>query len=91
LGRHRYRVTVSGGLGEIGREAFRDLGTEFDGTNTALTGELDQAALYDVLNRVLVLGLELVEISRLADDTTLTPTRPAGTDCAGPLVDFSVR
>lgn len=68
MGRHRYRITVSGRLGEIGREAFTDLGTEFDGMNTALTGELDQAALYGVLNRILALGLELVEINRLADD-----------------------
>jgi hypothetical protein len=68
VGRHRYRITVSGRLGEIGREAFTDLGTEFDGMNTALTGELDQAALYGVLNRILALGLELVEINRLADD-----------------------
>jgi hypothetical protein len=68
VGRHRYRITVSGRLGEIGCEAFTDLGTEFDGMNTALTGELDQAALYGVLNRILALGLELVEINRLADD-----------------------
>lgn len=88
MGRHRYRITVSGNLGEIGREAFTDLGSEFDGVNTALTGELDQAALYGVLNRILALGLELVEISCLADDATLTRTRLAGTGCADLLVDF---
>jgi hypothetical protein len=90
VGRHRYRITVSGRLGEIGREAFTDLGIEFDGTNTVLTGELDQAALHDVLNRVLALGLELVEMSRPADDATLTLTRPAGMGRADLVVDFSV-
>ena len=35
------------------------------GTNTVLTGDLDEAALYGVLDRILVLGLEIVELSRL--------------------------
>jgi len=34
--------------------------------NTVLTGDLDQAALYGTLNRILSLGFELVELSRLA-------------------------
>ena len=33
-----------------------------------LTGELDQAALYGVLNRILAFGLELVALSRLGDE-----------------------
>ena len=66
---HRYKITISGGLGETGREAFRDFQIEPNGTNTMLTGELDQAGLYGALNRVQALGLELVELSRLADGT----------------------
>jgi hypothetical protein len=62
---HRYRITIAGGLGEIGREAFSDFIIEPNGTNTALVGDLDQAALYGALNRILALGLELVELSRL--------------------------
>jgi len=62
---HRYRVIVSGWLGEISRGAFEDLCVEPDGVNTGLTGELDQAALYGVLDRVQALGLELVALSRL--------------------------
>ena len=62
---HRYRITVSGGLGEVGREVFGDLRVEGDGVNTVLIGDLDEAALYGVLDRILVLGLELVELSRL--------------------------
>jgi hypothetical protein len=48
---HRYRITISGGLGEILREAFADLDIAPDGPNTVLTGDLDQA-----------LGLEFVEV-----------------------------
>jgi hypothetical protein len=64
---HRYRITVSGALGEVGREVFGDLRVDGggDGTSTVLTGDLDEAALYGVLDRILVLGLEIVELSRL--------------------------
>ena len=65
---HRYRVIVAGSLGEVCRGAFEDLSVEPDGVNTGLTGELDQAALYGVLNRVLALGLELVALNRLDDE-----------------------
>jgi len=64
---HRYRITIAGGLGEVGREAFADLQIESNGTDTMLIGDLDQAALYGALNRILALGLELVELSRLND------------------------
>jgi hypothetical protein len=67
---HRYKITISGGLGETGREAFREFRIERNGKNTMLTGELDQAGLYGALNRVQALGLELVELSRLADGTS---------------------
>jgi hypothetical protein len=35
-----------------------------------LTGTLDQAALYGALNRILALGMELVELSRPNDGTS---------------------
>jgi len=62
---HRYRITISGGLGEIGREAFGDFLIEANGANTVLIGELDQAALYGTLNRILSLGFELIELRRV--------------------------
>ena len=62
---HRYRIVVSGGLGDIARQAFEGLKIEPDGENTALMGDLDQAALYGALNRISSLGLELVEVVRL--------------------------
>jgi hypothetical protein len=62
-----YRIIVAGGLSEIGREAFIDFRIEANGTNTALTGHLDQAALYGTLHRILSLGFELIELCRLTD------------------------
>ena len=64
---HRYRIIVAGGLSEIGREAFSDFRIEANGTNTALVRDLDQAALYGTLNRILSLGFELIELCRLTD------------------------
>ena len=64
---HRYRITIAGGLGEIGREAFGDFLIEPNGTDTALIGDLDEMALYGALDRILAFGLELVELDRLSD------------------------
>jgi hypothetical protein len=77
MGFHRYRVIVSGSLGETTRTAFEDLCVEPNGVNTGLTGELDQAGLYGVLDRIQAFGLELVALSRLDDDSTLRPDAPA--------------
>jgi len=66
---HTYRITIAGGLGEIGHEAFSNFRIEANGTSTVLIGELDQAALYGTLNRILSLGFELVALSRLSDNT----------------------
>jgi hypothetical protein len=62
---HRYQITISGGLGESGRETFADFKIEYADGHTLLAGDLDQAALYNVLYRILALGLELVALSRL--------------------------
>jgi hypothetical protein len=62
---HRYQITILGGLGELGREAFADFKIEYAGGNTLLAGDLDQAALYNALSRILALGLELVALRRL--------------------------
>ena len=37
------------------------------GLNTVLVRDLDQAALYGTLNRILSLGFELIELRRLTD------------------------
>jgi hypothetical protein len=64
---HSYRITIAGGLGEIGREAFGDFRIESNGINTVLTAEMDQAALSGALNRIMVLGIELLELRCLPD------------------------
>jgi hypothetical protein len=67
---HRYRITIAGYLGETFREAFTGFVIERNGPDTVLGGDLDQAALYGALNRILSLGLELVEVHRADDDTS---------------------
>jgi hypothetical protein len=63
---HRYRITISGRLGAIGREVFAGFDILSDGQAIELAGELDQAALHGVLNRIRALGLELVGVARLS-------------------------
>ena len=70
---HHYRIIVSGSLGKTTRVVFEDLCVEYDGANTGLTGELDQAALYGVLNRIPAYGLELVALSRLDNEAKRRP------------------
>ena len=60
---------MAGPLGEIGRDAFADFRIEVSDGNAVLFGDLDQAALYGTLNRILRLGLELVEVRRLPAST----------------------
>lgn len=57
---------VAGGLGELTRQAFEGFEVERTDGDTTLTAELDQAALFGALNRINSLGLELVEVVRLA-------------------------
>jgi len=74
---YQYQITISGGLGEIGREAFSDFKIESGETTTVLTGDLDQAALYGTLNRILSLGFELIRLNRLVDGGRLRVSRSA--------------
>ena len=69
MGPHRYRIIVSGTPGQLTRQVFEDLCVESDGANTGLSGELDQAGLFGVLARIMELGLELVTVSRLDDES----------------------
>ena len=81
---HRYRIIVSGRLGKLAREVFEGLCAECDGANTGLTGELDQAALYGVLNRIQAFGLELVALNRLDDEPKRRPDALARSEGLGP-------
>jgi hypothetical protein len=63
----RYEIRVKGKLNKSVRSAFRGMSAATLPPETVLTGCLeDQSALYGVLARVHALGLELVEIRRVA-------------------------
>jgi hypothetical protein len=66
-----YEIRVLGALGRAGHNAFADLAVEVEPAATVLSGEMDQEALHEVLDRVRALGLELV-------DVRLAPPRPSG-------------
>ncbi|HZC27839.1 MAG TPA: hypothetical protein VE287_12500 [Actinopolymorphaceae bacterium] len=76
---HRYRIVVAGVIGNAARQAFEGFKIEQVGTDTALRADLDQSALFGALNRVLSLGLELIEVIR--EDRDLaggpSPSEPA--------------
>jgi hypothetical protein len=64
-----YEVRVRGHLGAAMLRAFPGLDAEIRGGDTLLLGAVaDQAALHGVLARVEALGLELLEVRRLAGD-----------------------
>ena len=65
---HRYQIVISGRLGVVCCEAFRDLQIEPHGTDTALTGDLNRSGLHDVLTRIRDLALELVGLTCLAPE-----------------------
>lgn len=62
----RYQIIISGRLGEVCYEAFRDFQIEPHGTDTALTGDLTRSGLHDVLTRTRDLALDLVALTCLA-------------------------
>jgi hypothetical protein len=75
VGAHRYRITVAGALGGTGREVFADFAIEANGATTVLTGDLDNAGLYGMIDRIQMLGLELLELVR---DPGPAPDGPGG-------------
>ena len=64
---YSYLITIAGGLGDIGREAFGDFRIESNGITTVLAAEMDQAALHGAFNRLMALAIEVVELRRLPD------------------------
>ncbi|MFN2495552.1 MAG: hypothetical protein ABR608_06565 [Pseudonocardiaceae bacterium] len=61
-----YEIHVKGRVHESFRFAFEELTITVQPIETILCGvNLDQAALYGILDRIQALGLELIEIRRL--------------------------
>ena len=61
---HRYRIFIGGGLSTVARLAFDGFTIESDGVYTTLIADLDQAALHGALNRIQLLGLDLIGVTR---------------------------
>ena len=61
----RYKIRVAGQLDETTAAAFAGLDVAACGAGTVITGELDQAALHGLLERIRSLGLELVDARRV--------------------------
>jgi hypothetical protein len=60
-----YEIRLAGQLDETREAAFAGLNVASHGPATVITGEFDQAALHGLLERILLLGLDLVEARRI--------------------------
>ena len=60
-----YVIRIRGHLGATVLHAFPTMAAQRHGTDTVLTGLLDQAALYGVLAEVEALSLDLLELRQL--------------------------
>jgi hypothetical protein len=61
----RYELHLAGQFDESTRDAFAGLEVETRPKETIVRGQLDQAALYGVLERIRVLHLELLDVRRI--------------------------
>ena len=63
----RYVIRVRGRLGPTALSAFPTMACELSGSETVLTGTLrDQAAVFGIIAQLEALGLELLELRRVA-------------------------
>jgi hypothetical protein len=61
-----YAIRIKGRLGATALSAFPSMASEVMGTETVLTGRLeDQSALFGVLAQIEGLGLELLELRQI--------------------------
>lgn len=63
----RYQIRIAGQLDENAVAVFAHLNVTYRAGDTLATGELDQAGLHGVLERIRALGLDLVAARRLED------------------------
>jgi hypothetical protein len=61
----RYVIRIKGQLGATLLSAFPAMAWQRQGTETILTGMLDQPGLHGVLGEVEALGLDLLEVRQL--------------------------
>jgi hypothetical protein len=65
-----YMIRINAHLGATVLSAFPAMTPQWHGAHTVLTGLLDGSALYGVLAEIEALGLDLLEIRKLAPDRT---------------------
>jgi hypothetical protein len=65
----RYAIRINGHLGATVLAAFPALVPQCRGADTVLTGLLDRSALYGVLDQIDALGLDLLEIRQLTQES----------------------
>jgi hypothetical protein len=64
--RNLYRIRIDGKLGATALSAFPTMVHQVDGSETVLTGLLeDRAAVFGVVAQIEALGLELIELRRI--------------------------
>jgi hypothetical protein len=61
-----YEIRIAGQFDEACAAAFAGLDVAFNDQETVITGDFDQAALHGLLERIRLLGLDLVEARRLS-------------------------
>jgi hypothetical protein len=69
----RYEIRVAGQLDEMAVKAFAGLDISSRDAVTIITGEFDQAALHGVLERIRLLGLDLLDARRVRRLPQRTP------------------
>ena len=62
-----YEIRVVGSLDPAARDAFTDVTIDVEPAATVLCGDLDQAGLHALLDRVRALGLELMDIKEVPE------------------------
>ena len=71
-----YTIRIKGRLGATGLSAFPSMVAELKGSETVLTGLLeDRSALFGVLAQIEALGLELLELRQIRARPTSRETR----------------
>jgi len=68
-----YEIRIAGQLDEATATAFAGLDMTSQGEVTVITGEFDQAALHGLLEKIRLLGLDLVEARRITSSRRRGP------------------
>lgn len=69
----QYEIRISGLLDDPDPDAFAGLNVTKVGQEARIVGELDQAALHGLLERIRSLGVDLIEARRLRRPLHLPP------------------